>query len=114
MKVKFSNETKNDFRNYKEHLQKLKKSDTDKYRHINPEESKKKLRDNIGSSIGKKNDHSDSIFPKERRASWVLPQIGFVCSSSLLVTPNALNIRLRHALCTTIVCGTYGYLIFFL
>ena len=24
MKVKFSNETKNDFRNYKEHLQKLK------------------------------------------------------------------------------------------
>jgi hypothetical protein len=37
---------KNDFRNYKEHLQKLKKSNTDKYRHIKPEEEKKKLRDN--------------------------------------------------------------------
>ena len=65
MKVKFSNETKNDFGRYKEHLQELKKSDTSKYRHINPEESKKKLKNNIGGSIGKKDDHSDSIFPKE-------------------------------------------------
>lgn len=52
MKVKFSNETKNDFGKYKEHLQKLKKSDTDKYRHIKPKEEKKKLRNNIGGSIG--------------------------------------------------------------
>ena len=65
MKVRFSNETKNDFGKYKEHLQDLKKSDIDKYRHIKPEEEKKKLRDNIGSSIGNKDDHSDSIFPKE-------------------------------------------------
>lgn len=65
MKVKFSPETRDDFRKYKDHLQELKKSDTDKYRHINPEESKKKLRDNISSSIGNKDDHSDSIFPKE-------------------------------------------------
>ena len=41
MKVKFSNETKNDFGRYKEYLQELKKSDTSKYRHINPEEEKK-------------------------------------------------------------------------
>ena len=65
MKVKFSNETKNDFGKYKDHLQELKKSNSSKYRHIKPEESKKKLRDNIGSSIGNKENHSDSIFPKE-------------------------------------------------
>ena len=65
MKVKFSNETKNDFGKYKDHLQELKKSNSGKYRHIKPEESKKKLRDNIGSSIGNKDNHSNSIFPKE-------------------------------------------------
>lgn len=52
MKVKFSPDTRDDFRNYKEYLQKLKKSDTDKYRHIKPKEEKKKLRNNIGGSIG--------------------------------------------------------------
>ena len=41
MKVKFSNETKNDFGKYKDHLQELKKSNSSKYRHIKPEESKK-------------------------------------------------------------------------
>ena len=65
MKVKFSPDTRDDFRNYKDHLQELKKSNSNKYRYINPEESKKKLRDNIGSSIGDKDEHSDSIFPKE-------------------------------------------------
>ena len=65
MKVKFSNETKNDFRKYKDHLQELKKSNSDKYHHVKPEDEKKKLRDNISSSIGNKDDHSDSIFPKE-------------------------------------------------
>ena len=65
MKVKFSPDTRDDFRNYKDHLQDLKKSNVDKYRHVKPEEEKKKLRDNIGSSIGNKDDHSDSIFPKE-------------------------------------------------
>ena len=65
MKVKFSPHTRDDFGKYKDYLQKLKKSNTDKYRHIKPEEEKKKLRDNIGSSIGNKDDHSDSIFPKE-------------------------------------------------
>lgn len=65
MKVKFSPDTRDGFRNYKDHLQELKKSNSSKYRHIKPEESKKKLRDNIGSSIGNKDDHSDSIFPKE-------------------------------------------------
>ena len=65
MKVKFSPHTRDDFGKYKDYLQKLKKSDVDKYRHIKPDEEKKKLRDNIGSSIGNKDDHSDSIFPKE-------------------------------------------------
>lgn len=65
MQVKFSPDTKDDFGRYKEYLQELKKSDKEKYHHISPEKSKKKLRDNIGSSIGKKEDHSDSIFPKE-------------------------------------------------
>lgn len=65
MKVKFSPDTRDDFRNYKNHLQELKNSNSNKYRHIKPEESKKKLKDNIGSSIGNKDNHSDSIFPKE-------------------------------------------------
>ena len=65
MKVKFSPNTKDDFRNYKEYLEELKKSDTGKYSHIKPENEKKKLRDDIGSSIGDKGEHSDSIFPKE-------------------------------------------------
>ena len=65
MKVKFSPDTKDDFRNYKEYLDKLKKSDSGKYSHIKPENEKKKLRDDIGSSIGDKDEHSDSIFPKE-------------------------------------------------
>lgn len=65
MKVKFSPNTKDDFRNYKEYLEELKKSDTGKYSHIKPENEKKKLRDDIGSSIGDKDEHSDSIFPKE-------------------------------------------------
>lgn len=46
MKVKFSPHTRDDFGKYKDYLQKLKKSSTDKYRHIKPEEEKKKLRDN--------------------------------------------------------------------
>lgn len=46
MKVKFSPHTRDDFGKYKDYLQKLKKSNTDKYRHIKPEEEKKKLRDN--------------------------------------------------------------------
>lgn len=36
MKVKFSPETRDDFGKYKDYLQKLKKSNTDKYRHIKP------------------------------------------------------------------------------
>ena len=46
MKVKFSPDTRDDFRNYKKHLQELKNSNSNKYRHIKPEESKKKLREN--------------------------------------------------------------------
>lgn len=65
MKVKFSPETRDDFRKYKDHLQELKNSNSDKYHHVKPEDEKKKLRDNISSSIGNKDDHSDSIFPKE-------------------------------------------------
>ena len=65
MKVKFSPDTKDDFRNYKEYLDKLKKSDTGKYGHIKPENEKKKLRDDISSSIGDKDVHCDSIFPTE-------------------------------------------------
>lgn len=65
MKVEFSNETKNDFGRYKEYLYRLKGTDSSKYNHIKPEESKKKLRENIGNSIGNKDNHSDSIFPKE-------------------------------------------------
>ena len=64
MKVKFSPDTKDDFRNYKEYLKKLKDSDSNRYHHISPEESKKKLRGSISSSIGNKNDHFDSIFPE--------------------------------------------------
>ena len=41
MKVKFSPDTRDGFRNYKNHLQELKKSNSSKYRHIKPEESKK-------------------------------------------------------------------------
>lgn len=67
MKVKFSPNTKDDFGNYKEYLQELKKSDSDKYYHINPGEEKKNLRNSIGNSIGNKDNHSDSIFPKEFR-----------------------------------------------
>jgi hypothetical protein len=114
MKVKFSNETKNDFRNYKEHLQKLKKSDTDKYRHINPEESKKKLRDNIGSSIGKRMTILTQYFQRNVMRHGSCHRLVLSVRLRLIVTPNVLNIRLRHALCTTIVCATYGYLIFFL
>ena len=65
MKVKFSPDTRDDFRKYKDHLQELKKSNSDKYHHVKPEDEKKKLRDNISSSIGNKDDHSDSIFPTE-------------------------------------------------
>ena len=65
MKVKFSPDTRDDFRNYKEYLQKLKDSNKGKYRHIKPEDEKKKLRSNIGNSIGDKDNHSKSIFPKE-------------------------------------------------
>ena len=65
MKVKFSNETKIDFGKYKEYLQELKNSNTDKYRHIKPEDEKKKLRNKIGNSIGDKDNHSKSIFPQE-------------------------------------------------
>ena len=65
MKVKFSPDTRDDFRNYKEHLQKLKDSDRNKYRHIKSEDEKKKLRNKIGSSIGDKDNHSKSIFPQE-------------------------------------------------
>ena len=36
MKVKFSNETKNDFRKYKDHHQELRKSNSDKYHHVKP------------------------------------------------------------------------------
>ena len=65
MKVKFSPDTRDDFRNYKEYLQDLKSSDSNKYNHIKPEKEKKKLRDDIGGSIESKDDHSDSIFPTE-------------------------------------------------
>ncbi len=65
MKVKFSPDTRDDLRNYKEHLQKLKDSNRNKYHYIKPEDEKKKLRNKIGSSIGDKDNHSKSIFPKE-------------------------------------------------
>ena len=41
------------------------KTSTVKLNKDRDQEEKKKLRDNIGSSIGNKDDHSDSIFPKE-------------------------------------------------
>ena len=78
MKVKFSPDTKDDFRNYKEYLDKLKKSDSGKYSHIKPENEKKKLRDDIGSSIGDKDEHSDSIFPKEFDYSYCISLDWFV------------------------------------
>ena len=42
MKVKFSPDTRDDFRKYKDHLQELKKSNSDKYHHVKPEDEKKK------------------------------------------------------------------------
>ena len=43
MKVKFSPDTRDDFRNYKEYLQKLKDSNKSKYHYISPEGEKKTL-----------------------------------------------------------------------
>lgn len=65
MKVKFSPNTKDDFRNYEDYLKDLKSSDVKKYSHLSPGKENKKLRDNINNTIGNKGNHSDSIFPKE-------------------------------------------------
>ena len=41
MKVIFTSETKEDFRKHNDYVRRLKKTNSSKYRHIKPEESKK-------------------------------------------------------------------------
>ena len=65
MKVKFSEKTKNDFKKYRDFLKNTKYSNNKSYQKYQIDGMNNSLKNNIRDDIEDKDEHINSIFPKE-------------------------------------------------
>ena len=65
MKVRFSQETDDDFKKYQDYLMQIRKSDGHKYQSYELNGITKSLKKNIAKGLESKKEHPNSIYPKE-------------------------------------------------